>query len=128
VDRFYRTLSAGFALLLKTLEGRRVAVVGHARPDGDCIGSQVALARVLAARGVDVICVNGDAVPRRLQFLTEGMKFFRVRRSRGCARRPRGDLCGLRRSGAGGRAAAGALRGAGGGDRPPSFERRLRGD
>ena len=77
MDRFYPTLSADFARLLKTLEGRRVAVVGHARPDGDCIGSQVALARVLAARGIDVICVNGDAVPRRLQFLTEGMKFFR---------------------------------------------------
>ena len=28
-----------------------MAVVGHARPDGDCIGSQVALARVLTARG-----------------------------------------------------------------------------
>jgi phosphoesterase RecJ-like protein len=32
---------------------------------------------VLASRGFDVICVNGDPVPRRLLFLTEGMKFFR---------------------------------------------------
>lgn len=77
MDRFYPALSAEFGRLLQTLAGRRVAVVGHARPDGDCIGSQVALARVLAARGIDVICVNGDPVPRRLQFLTEGMKFFR---------------------------------------------------
>ena len=78
MDKFYPALSAEFARLLVTLEGRRVAVVGHARPDGDCIGAQVALARVLAARGIDVICVNGDAVPRRLVFLTEGMKFFRA--------------------------------------------------
>ena len=68
----------GFARLLAAVAGRKVAVVGHARPDGDCIGSQVALARVLAARGVDVICVNADAVPRRLQFLVRGMTFLRT--------------------------------------------------
>ena len=53
-------------------------VIGHARPDGDCIGSQVALARVLQARGFDVICVNPDPVPRRLGFLVDGMTFFRT--------------------------------------------------
>ena len=78
MEKFYPTLSAEFARLLVALEGKRVAVVGHARPDGDCIGSQVALARVLAARGVDVVCVNADAIPRRLTFLSEGMKFLRT--------------------------------------------------
>lgn len=53
-------------------------MIGHARPDGDCIGAQVALARVLATRGFDVICVNSDPVPRRLQFLVPGMTFFRT--------------------------------------------------
>lgn len=57
---------------------RAVAVVGHARPDGDCIGSQVALARVLISLGHDVICVNADSVPRRLEFLSRGMPFQRV--------------------------------------------------
>lgn len=71
-------LSADFSRLLAALAGRKVAVIGHARPDGDCIGSQVALARVLAARGLDVICVNADPVPRRLQFLTGGQRFFRT--------------------------------------------------
>lgn len=71
-------LSADFSRLLAALAGRKVAVIGHARPDGDCIGSQVALARVLAARGLDVICVNVDPVPRRLQFLTGGLRFFRT--------------------------------------------------
>jgi phosphoesterase RecJ-like protein len=76
--KFYPELSAAFARLLASLAGRKIAVVGHARPDGDCIGSQVALARVLAAGGFDVVCVNADPVPRRLQFLSPGMKFQRT--------------------------------------------------
>jgi bifunctional oligoribonuclease and PAP phosphatase NrnA len=76
--KFYPQLSAEFARLLQSIAGRKVAVVGHARPDGDCIGSQVALARVLAARGHDVICVNADPVPRRLLFLVPGMTFRRT--------------------------------------------------
>jgi phosphoesterase RecJ-like protein len=78
VEPFYPTLSADFARLLASLAGRRVAVIGHARPDGDCIGSQVALARVLAALGLDVVCLNADAVPRRLQFLVKAMPFLRA--------------------------------------------------
>jgi phosphoesterase RecJ-like protein len=78
VDKFYPELSAHFARLMEQLQGKPVAVVGHARPDGDCIGSQVALARVLADRGHKVTCVNADLVPRRLQFLTHGMTFFRT--------------------------------------------------
>jgi len=78
MEKFYPELSAQFARLLVSLAGRKIAVVGHARPDGDCIGSQVALARVLQARGLDVICVNADVVPRRLQFLVPGMTFLRT--------------------------------------------------
>jgi bifunctional oligoribonuclease and PAP phosphatase NrnA len=78
VQKFYPELSAEFARLLQTLAGRKIAVVGHARPDGDCIGSQVALARVLMTLGHDVICVNADPVPRRLLFLVEGMRFHRT--------------------------------------------------
>jgi phosphoesterase RecJ-like protein len=78
VEKFYPTLSAQFAQLLASLAGRKIAVVGHARPDGDCIGSQVALARVLMAKGFDTICVNADPVPRRLQFLVQGMTFLRT--------------------------------------------------
>lgn len=78
MEPFYPTLSADFARLLASLAGRRVAVIGHARPDGDCIGSQVALARVLAALGFDVVCINADAVPRRLQFLVKAMPFLRT--------------------------------------------------
>ena len=78
MSSFYPQFSADFARLLERLAGRKVAVVGHARPDGDCIGSQVGLARVLAAAGHDVVCVNADAVPRRLAFLVPGMRFLRT--------------------------------------------------
>lgn len=78
MEKFYPTLSAEFARLLEAIQGRRVAVIGHARPDGDCIGAQIALSRVLAARGHDVICVNPDPIPRRLLFLTRDTTFFRT--------------------------------------------------
>jgi phosphoesterase RecJ-like protein len=76
MDSFYPDLSPRFAAFLSQLRGRKVAVVGHARPDGDCIGSQVALARLLRARGHEVACLNPDPVPRRLLFLLEGMAFL----------------------------------------------------
>lgn len=78
MERFYPELSARFGQLIARLAGRKVAVVGHARPDGDCIGSQVALARVLQKLGFDTVCVNADVVPRRLQFLATDMKFLRT--------------------------------------------------
>ena len=76
--KYYPEFSDAFARLLAAVAGRTVAVVGHARPDGDCIGSQVALARVLSARGSPSICVNPDPVPRRLAFVARGMKFLRT--------------------------------------------------
>lgn len=62
-------LSAAFEALLQEAQGKRIAVIGHARPDGDCIGSQVGLCRVLQSRGIDAVCVNPDPVPVRLKFL-----------------------------------------------------------
>lgn len=65
----YPQLHDAFAHLLAACEGRRVVVIGHARPDGDCIGSQIAVCRLLCSRGVDAVCCNPDPVPRRLEFL-----------------------------------------------------------
>lgn len=78
MEKHYPALSAQFVQLLAAIDGRKIAVIGHARPDGDCIGAQVALSRVLAARGFDIVCVNPDPVPRRLQFLVGGMTFLRT--------------------------------------------------
>ena len=76
MERFFPQLGRSFARLLASLEGDKVAVIGHARPDGDCIGAQVALARVLRTRGIEVVCINPDPVPRRLQFLTPEETFW----------------------------------------------------
>jgi phosphoesterase RecJ-like protein len=75
VEKFFPEIAGRFAQLLPTLTGKKLAIVGHARPDGDCIGSQIALARVLRALGHEVICINPDVVPRRLQFLVTDIVF-----------------------------------------------------
>ena len=55
-------------------EPKTFCVVGHIRPDGDCIGSQLALALALRNEGKRVRCWNEDAVPQKLRFLdTEGL-------------------------------------------------------
>lgn len=76
-EQFFPKFAQTLVQLLPRLTQRKVAVVGHARPDGDCIGSQVAVARTLRALGSQVICVNVDVVPRRLQFLVDDLTFMR---------------------------------------------------
>jgi phosphoesterase RecJ-like protein len=44
-------------------------VVGHIRPDGDCIGSQLGLTLALRNLGKDAVCWNQDTVPQKLSFL-----------------------------------------------------------
>lgn len=75
---YYPQLSPRFSQVVAAARGRRIAIVGHARPDGDCIGSQVALARIFGTLGIETVCVNPDPVPRRLLFLTPGMAFRRT--------------------------------------------------
>lgn len=77
MEPVYPELAERFSALLSSLSGRRLAVIGHARPDGDCIGSQIALARALRAAGRDVVCLNPDPVPRRLEFLMRSEPFHR---------------------------------------------------
>ncbi len=56
--------------ILDAIAGARtLCVVGHQRPDGDCIGSQVALATALRGQHKKVLCWNQDAVPDKLKFL-----------------------------------------------------------
>src|SRR5437870_2444486 len=46
-----------------------ICVIGHVRPDGDCIGSQLALTHALKDQGKTVTCWNQDTVPQKLSFL-----------------------------------------------------------
>lgn len=56
--------------ILETIRSHRTfCVVGHIRPDGDCIGSQLGLTLALRAAGKDVQCWNEDSVPQKLSFL-----------------------------------------------------------
>lgn len=61
---------------------QRVCVVGHMRPDGDCIGSQLGLALALINSGKDVVCWNQDPVPPKLRFLDSHQIFERPRPGR----------------------------------------------
>ena len=45
-------------------EARTICVVGHIRPDGDCLGSQLGLTLALRNLGKDAVCWNQDAVPQ----------------------------------------------------------------
>jgi phosphoesterase RecJ-like protein len=50
-------------------QSRRLCVVGHIRPDGDCIGSQLAVTLALRDLGKNVVCWNQDPVPDKYAFM-----------------------------------------------------------
>lgn len=60
-------------IIQRILEGIRgsetFCVIGHVRPDGDCIGSQLGISLALKNLGKQVVCWNEDPVPEKLAFL-----------------------------------------------------------
>lgn len=66
---YYPQLAERFSELFASVANDRVLILGHARPDGDCIGSQIALTRLLRSEGVDAVALNADPVPEALSFL-----------------------------------------------------------
>jgi bifunctional oligoribonuclease and PAP phosphatase NrnA len=73
---YYPRFASRFAVLLSELRGKSVVVIGHQRPDADCIGSQVALCRLLRSHDIDAVCMNSDKVPRRIKFLVGDTPFY----------------------------------------------------
>ena len=56
--------------ILRALENSKNAlVVGHSHPDGDCVGSAVALCEVIEALGGKASVLFPERVPLRLAFL-----------------------------------------------------------
>ncbi len=55
-------------------------IVGHVRPDGDCVGSQLGLAVALQNAGKKVCCWNEDPMPDKLKFLDPDKLFQKPRR------------------------------------------------
>ena len=65
-------------IILRIIEAIRAhktfCIVGHVRPDGDCIGSQLALAMALREIGKKVTVWNEDSIPQKYKFLnSEGL-------------------------------------------------------
>ena len=63
-------------------ESRTFCIVGHVRPDGDCVGSQLGLALALKAAGKTVTCWNEDAMPQKYAFLDPAGLFQKPKRGR----------------------------------------------
>ena len=54
-------------------------IVGHVRPDGDCIGSQLGLAFALQNAGKKVTVWNHDSIPQKYKFLNASGLFEKPR-------------------------------------------------
>ena len=64
--------------ILKTLKtAKTFFLAGHQRPDGDTLGSGLALALALNARGKKATMYSGDPIPESLSFLP-GLKHLKV--------------------------------------------------
>jgi len=57
-------------------DSRTICVVGHIRPDGDCVGSELGLTLALQNEGKKVVCWNEDPIPQKYEFLDPD-KLFR---------------------------------------------------
>ena len=66
-------LTAAAALAELLVPGRRVCLTTHVNPDGDGLGSEVGLAHLLKARGVEVLIANPTVTPARFEFLMRGL-------------------------------------------------------
>ncbi|MBM4169278.1 MAG: bifunctional oligoribonuclease/PAP phosphatase NrnA [Ignavibacteria bacterium] len=66
MDEFQKQLAAAQALLS---EKHSFLLTTHLNPDGDALGSELALARFLSSIGRDVIIINHDATPSMYTFL-----------------------------------------------------------
>lgn len=56
--------------IVKTLiDAKEVVIVGHENPDGDCIGSMLALYLALKKKGKNVRIISKDVVPKNLYYL-----------------------------------------------------------
>lgn len=63
---FYPQHASLFRKIVADLQGKKVAILSHVRPDGDSIGSQVGLCRVLRHTGVEAVVI-ADLVPQSLR-------------------------------------------------------------
>lgn len=77
-QEFYPEESQRFAAAVEKLKGHKVAVLGHQRPDGDCIGSICAVVRALKSLGIEAVGLNRDDVPAALESFVGDTPLFRA--------------------------------------------------
>ena len=58
-------------LAVKIKGEKKVALFCHVRPDGDCIGSALALANAIKTLGIEAVVVCDDPIPPRFLFLED---------------------------------------------------------
>ncbi len=76
--KFYPEQSVIFAQSIENLKDKKVAVLGHQRPDGDCIGSIVAVVRMLKSHGIEAVGLNRDDVPNTLESFVGDTPLFKA--------------------------------------------------
>src|SRR5260221_9736982 len=65
-------MNEGFAPIAEEVgKARTIAVLSHVRPDGDAIGSQLALTLSLSSLGKIVAAWNEDGLPEAFSFLSK---------------------------------------------------------
>ena len=67
-------------ILEELRDHRSICVVGHIRPDGDCVGSQLGLALALKTEGKKVTVWNEDPIPDKYRFLDPDGLFQKPKR------------------------------------------------
>ncbi len=68
-----------FGGLLDYCKGRKIAVAGHMRPDGDCVSSTIALVWALRECGAsEVVALNRDSVPFLYRNIAAGTEFIKT--------------------------------------------------
>jgi phosphoesterase RecJ-like protein len=75
-----KAVSQNLTRIIEALRAAKtVCIVGHIRPDGDCIGSQLGLALALKAEGKKVCVWNEDVMPQKYKFLDRDNSFEKPR-------------------------------------------------
>ena len=72
--------------------GESLVLACHGGPDGDTLGSALALAHVMRARGKDVVVVSEDGVPENYRFIPESDTIVTATDRRACDELSRADF------------------------------------
>ena len=58
---------------------KNILIISHLNPDGDSLGSQVALCSILLLLGYNALCLYEDTIPSNLHFITQNAPFIHVK-------------------------------------------------